>query len=144
MKLFIFFKILTSFTAILCCYLFFLLCLSPQSFLFDLGIEGNEAAYFISRRAGMLMLGISVLLFFARNVPHSQARQAIALSISVTMFGLAIAGSASSCRMHLFWRALVSYVRCWRTDGYTVQTGQFNTISYHKCRLSVIGNYWLS
>ncbi|NRA62076.1 MAG: hypothetical protein HRU25_14485 [Psychrobium sp.] len=39
------------------------------------------------------MLGISVLLFFARNVPHSPARQAIVLSISVTMFGLVIAGS---------------------------------------------------
>jgi len=92
-KAFNFYKILTSFTAILCCYLFFLLCLFPQSFLSDLGIEASEAAYFISRRAGMLMLGISVLLFFARNVPHSQARQAIALSISVTMFGLIIAGS---------------------------------------------------
>jgi len=93
MKMFNLYKVITCFTAILCCYLFFLLSLSPQSFLLDLGIEGNDAAYFISRRAGMLMLGISVLLFFARNAVHSQARQAITLSISITMFGLIIAGS---------------------------------------------------
>ncbi len=87
------FKILTSFTALLCAYLFYLLCFSPQAFFFDMGVEGSEAAYFISRRAGMLMLGISILMFFARNVPHSQARQAIALSIAVTMCGLAIAST---------------------------------------------------
>jgi O-antigen/teichoic acid export membrane protein len=93
MKTFNLFKVLTSFTALLCGYLFYLLCFSPNIFLFDLGVEGSEAAYFISRRAGILMLGISILMFFARNVPHSQARQAIALSIAVTMFGLAIAST---------------------------------------------------
>ncbi len=87
------FKILTSFTSLLCCYLFYLLCFSAQSFLFDLGVEGSEAAYFVSRRAGMLMLGISVLMFFSRNASHSQTRQAIALSIAVTMFGLAMAST---------------------------------------------------
>ncbi len=58
----------------------------------DLGIEGTEVAYFISRRAAVLMLGISVLMFFARNVPNCQARQAISLSISMTMLGLALTG----------------------------------------------------
>jgi peptidoglycan/LPS O-acetylase OafA/YrhL len=93
MKAFNLFKISTSFTALLCCYLFYSLCFSPQSFLLDLGVEGNEAAYFISRRTGMLMLGVSVLMFCARNLPHSQARQAIALSIAITMLGLTITGT---------------------------------------------------
>lgn len=87
------FKILTSLTALLCGYLFYLLCFIPHVFLQDLGIEVSEAAYFVSRRAGMLMLGVSVLMFFSRNIPHSQARQAIILSIAVTMLGLAIASA---------------------------------------------------
>jgi hypothetical protein len=92
------FKILSCFTALLCSYLFYSLCFSPQSFLLDLGVNGNEAAYFVCRRAGMLMLGISVLMLLARNVPHSQARQAIAISIAVTMFGLALASTYEFAR----------------------------------------------
>ncbi len=87
------FKLLSLFTSALCFYLFYLLLFSPQSFLADLGVEGSEAAYFVSRRAAMLMLGISILTFFIRSLPHSQARQAIALSICITMSGLALAGS---------------------------------------------------
>ena len=86
------FKILSTFTSLLCLYLFYLLFFSAHSFLSDLGVEGTETAYFISRRAAMLMLGISVLMFFARNTLKSQARQAISLSICVTMFGLALSG----------------------------------------------------
>ncbi len=60
------FKILSTFTSLLCLYLFYLLFFSASSFLNDLGVEGAEVAYFISRRAAVLMLGISVLMFFAR------------------------------------------------------------------------------
>lgn len=86
------FKIVSTFTSVLCLYLFYLLFFSAHSFLNDLGIEGTEVTYFISRRAAILMLGISVLMFFARNVPNSSARQAISLSICVTMLGLALSG----------------------------------------------------
>jgi len=86
------FKILSTLTSLLCLYLFYLLFFSAESFFNDLGIEGTEATYFISRRAAILMLGISVLMFFARNIPNSIARQAISLSIIVTMFGLALNG----------------------------------------------------
>ncbi len=86
------FKIISMFTSLLCLYLFYLLFFTASSFLNDLGVEGTEAAYFISRRAAILMLGISVLMFFARNIPNSQARQAISLSIGVTMLGLALSG----------------------------------------------------
>ncbi|CAM3082766.1 hypothetical protein [Moritella viscosa] len=86
------FKILSTFTSLLCFYLFYLLFFSAHSFLNDLGVEGTEAAYFISRRAAILMLGISVLMFFGRNIPNTQARQAICLSIGVTMLGLAFSG----------------------------------------------------
>ena len=41
----------------------------------------------------MFMIGISVLLFGARNLTHSVARQVICLATLVTMLGLACTGS---------------------------------------------------
>ena len=96
------FKALSIFTSVLCLYLFYLLFFDPQTLFSDLGIEGSQTAYFMSRRASMLMLGISVLTFFARGIPQSQAMQAISLSVCVTMFGLAMTG------MYEFIRGFVS------------------------------------
>lgn len=87
------YKILSTFTSLLCLYLFYLLLFSAHSFMNDLGLEGTEATYFVCRRAAILMLGISVLMFFGRNIPNSQSRQAICLSIGVTMLGLAMSGA---------------------------------------------------
>jgi hypothetical protein len=86
------FKMLSMCTSALCFYLFCSFLFAPQSFLADLGIEGTETAYFVGRRASMLMLGFSVLLFLGRNTAHSPARQAIALSICVAMLGLSLTG----------------------------------------------------
>lgn len=86
------FKILCVFTSVLCLCLFCLLFFFPQSFFTDLGIEGTETAYFISRRASMLMLGLSVLTFLARNIAHSKSIQAISLSVCISMTGLAMTG----------------------------------------------------
>jgi hypothetical protein len=41
----------------------------------------------------MFMLGLSILLFCSRNLPHSLARQFICLSTGITMLGLACMGS---------------------------------------------------
>jgi len=87
------FKVLVSFTALLCLYLFTLLLFNGQTFLEDLGIEVSESALFMSRRAAVLMLGISVLMLLIRNVTPSTARQAISLSLCTTMLGLAMMGS---------------------------------------------------
>ena len=86
------FQVLSMCTSALCFYLFCSLLFAPQSFFADLGIEGTETAYFVGRRASMLMLGFSVLLFLGRNTAHSPARQAIALSICVAMLGLSLTG----------------------------------------------------
>jgi len=96
------FKILSLFTSLLFLYLFYLLFFSADQFFSDLGIEATETAYFMCRRAAMFMLGISVLMFFARNIPSSPARQAISISIAVTMLGLALTG------MYEFNRGFVS------------------------------------
>ncbi|MBB1344114.1 hypothetical protein H5158_21170 [Pseudoalteromonas sp. SR45-6] len=46
----------------------------------------------------MLFLGISVFSWFGRNAEHSESRQAICLSLSVSMFALAFLGSVEYLR----------------------------------------------
>jgi len=41
----------------------------------------------------MFMLGISVLMFGARNLPPSKARQIICMATGISMFGLSCMGS---------------------------------------------------
>jgi hypothetical protein len=88
-----FFKILSIATSILFIYLFFQLFLNSVSFVKGLGLQPSEAASVLARRASMFMLGISVLMFEARNLPHSQARQIICMATGITMFGLSCMGS---------------------------------------------------
>ncbi len=87
------FKVMSVLTSALYFYLFILSLLFPESLCNDFGITGNESFYFSARRASMLMLGFSVLLFLVRNSPPSIVRQAIAISISLNMVGFALSGS---------------------------------------------------
>jgi hypothetical protein len=87
-----------------CLYLalFVMLLCFPERFLEDAGVAGNESAFFLSRRAAMLMLGFSALSFQARKASHSVARQGILLSISVSMAGFAVLGSVE------YWRGFAN------------------------------------
>jgi len=87
------FKVASVLTSALYFYLFISLLLFPESLCKDFGITGNESVYFLARRASMLMLGFSVLLFLARNVSPSVARQTIAFAIGLNMAGFALLGS---------------------------------------------------
>lgn len=82
------YRVMSYVTSLLYLYLFVSLLSDPHAFLRGVGIEGAESAYFLARRASMLMLGFAVASFFARNAPCSDARQAITLSIAVSMAGL--------------------------------------------------------
>jgi hypothetical protein len=73
-----------------------LLCLvliiHPDILFMLFGIEKESAGIFIGRRTAMLFLGLSILTWVARNTAHSTARQAICLSIAISMLGLALLG----------------------------------------------------
>jgi len=84
------FKVISCLTAALYTYLFFILLCAPNSLLKSVGVAGNESAFFLARRASMLMLGFAVLTFGVRNSPSSITRQAISISISVCMAGLSV------------------------------------------------------
>jgi hypothetical protein len=84
------FKVVSILTSLLYFYLFISLFFSPAEAAKDFGIPGTESAFFVARRASMLMLGFAVLVFLIRNIPASTIRQAIAFSIGVNMAGFAI------------------------------------------------------
>ena len=86
------YKISCISTSIVFVFLFLQLMLSSESFVKDMGLLPSEASSVIARRASVFMLGISVLLFFSRNLPHSDARQFICISSGITMIGLACMG----------------------------------------------------
>ncbi len=88
-----FYKIVTIATSVLFIYLFIQLLFMSDSFVQDLGLQPSEATSILARRTSMFMLGISVLMFGARNLPHSKARQIICMATGVTMFGLSCMGS---------------------------------------------------
>ncbi len=87
-----YFKIMSLLVSALYFYLFYLLLLTPQSLCESFGVTCGETAYFIARRASMLMLGFAILAFLLRNTPRSTVRQAIAATIGVNMAGLASLG----------------------------------------------------
>jgi hypothetical protein len=59
----------------------------------DLGLQSSEATYFLARRASIFPLGLAILLFLSRNLPHSKARQYICLSTGFILVGYACIGS---------------------------------------------------
>jgi len=89
----LFYKIVSIATSALFIYLFVQLLFMPDSFIKDLGLQPSEAGPILGRRVSMFMLGISVLMFGARNLPHSKARQVICMATGITLFGLSCMGS---------------------------------------------------
>ncbi len=92
------FKIVSICTAIIAFVLCLVLIFTPEILFMLFNIDENSSAYFIGRRASMLFLGISVLTWFGRNAEHSESRQAICLSLSISMFALAILGTVEYIR----------------------------------------------
>lgn len=117
------FKRISSFTAVLAFALFALLLIAPEFIFLLFGISGSESASFISRRAAMLFLGISVLTWFGRDAGHSDLRQAVCIGLAGSMCGLAVLGSAEFARGYAgagIWPAIitemalgVAYAKIW-------------------------------
>jgi hypothetical protein len=84
------YTVVVCMTACLYLYLFVLLLLFPAKFLADIGVAGHESAFFLARRASMLMLGFAVLSFQATKVRCLTTRQVVAASIAVNMAGFAV------------------------------------------------------
>ncbi len=86
------FKVTSVTTSILFIYLTFQLLFMSDAFVSDLGQQPSEATSVLSHRVAMFMLGISVLMFGARNLPQSKARDVICFATGITLFGLSCMG----------------------------------------------------
>ena len=92
------FKNISLVTSVITLVLCVILILAPEVIFLIFDVEESNSAFFIGRRAAMLFLGLSVLLWAGRNAPHSESRQAICLGLAVSMFGLAVLGIAEYAR----------------------------------------------
>ena len=92
------FKPLSTVTAIITFTLFLCLLIVPEMIFILFQIEESESAFFISRRAAMLFLGISIFSWLGRNAVHSISRQSICIGLAISMFGLAVLGSVEFLR----------------------------------------------
>ena len=97
-------------TSLLFIFLFAQLFFTPVAFVENMGLSFSVATSLLCRRASVFMLGLSVLLFSARKLPHSSARQTICLSTAITMTGLAFLSSFELIRgtvNHSMWTAII-------------------------------------
>jgi hypothetical protein len=86
------YKSVSTVTAFIAFILFLILLVAPVLIFMLFQVQGNESAFFISRRAAMLFLGIASFLWLGRNAIHSELRQAICIGLSLSMFALAVLG----------------------------------------------------
>jgi hypothetical protein len=123
------YKRLSSATAAIALALSLVLLLAPELILRLFQIQGSESAFFISRRAAMLFLGMAVMSWIGRNALDSDSRQAICLGLSVTMFTLAALGLFEYFRgyvgLGIFLAVVtelglgVGYIQLWRSNRTT-------------------------
>ncbi len=92
------FKFMSMASAILAIVLCIGLLIIPTAVLAVFGVEGNDAASFIARRASILFLGLAIISFFGRHAIHSDLRQAVILGMSLIFSCLALLGTAEWLR----------------------------------------------
>lgn len=86
------------------------LLLVPEIIITLFGMEQAVAASVMGRRAAMLFLGYSVMLWSVSNAPHSAARQSILKGIAALMLGLACAGVFEFLRGTATWPIVLASV----------------------------------
>lgn len=121
--------ITTGISVVLSTLLLFL----PEAVFLLFGVHGNEAAYFISRRASMFFIGYAIICYFSRDANPSQSRRSISAGVGVSMLGFAILGGFEFLRgfagpgIFLAVSAEVflafGYFLVWRTDGVANEDG---------------------
>ena len=92
------FKNVSSITALIWFVLFIVLLVTPQVIFILFNIQEHESAIFLSRRAAMLFLGLSIIIWASRNSVHSDTRQAICIGAAVSMLALAVLGTIEYLR----------------------------------------------
>lgn len=83
---------LSIITSLVMCGLFLCLLLLPGIIHWLFGITSEPATDLMSRRAGILFLGLTIIVFQARHAEQSPLRRGISLGITVMMTAMAALG----------------------------------------------------
>lgn len=94
--------------------MFLLLCLTlnflPQLVYWLFAWQGNDLGDFMSKRAGMLFLGLSALCLLARDTTSNEVKRLLSASVGAAMAGLAVLGLFELMRGNAGWGILVAVV----------------------------------
>ena len=72
--------------------LFVILCFFPAAYAPTYGVEADQAAQFITRRAATMFLAPMVILWAAGGMDRSPLRDAVAAGVALMMLGIAATG----------------------------------------------------
>ena len=86
------YPLVSKLASALCFILFICLLLAPGLIYWIFGLDGNEVSDLIARRAAMMLMGLSAIIFLSRNAEPSQLRQSLCLGLAIMMGALAIIG----------------------------------------------------
>ncbi|WP_114326959.1 hypothetical protein [Candidatus Colwellia aromaticivorans] len=86
------FKKLSVITACITFLICLVLLIYPEIIFYLFQIPENDSAFFMGRRAAMLFACIAIFSWVGRNASNSESRQAICISISISIFSLALLG----------------------------------------------------
>lgn len=86
------YPLVSKLASALCFTLFVCLLLAPALIYWIFGLEGNEVSDLIARRAAMMFMGLSAMIFLSRNAEPSQLRQNLCLGLAIMMAALAVIG----------------------------------------------------
>jgi hypothetical protein len=82
----------STLAALLFLVLFATLVLLPEIVYWLFRLQENELGDFLSKRAGVLFLGLSILCFYSRNTKSIEVENTVALSVGTAMGAMALLG----------------------------------------------------
>lgn len=102
------FRMAATLLCAVCAILFVILLVAPAGYMATYGVSADGSGSFMSRRSAPLMLGLAVLLWFARDLRLTPGREAIRLSMIVIFAGIAATGTAEYLMGHASWTILIA------------------------------------
>ncbi|ESQ77570.1 hypothetical protein [Asticcacaulis sp. AC402] len=118
------FRSVSSATALLFTILCATLVFFPQPIYWLFGLDPHALGDFMARRAGVLFLGLALIVWLTRETGDPAVQKAICLALAVMMLGLAAMGTFEFARGYAepgIWLAIVgeitigaAYVHVWR------------------------------
>ena len=86
------FQLCARLAVIVCTVLFVIFLFAPQAYSPLYGVDTNQGAQFMTRRAAPMFLAPMIILWAASSAPHSRLRDAVALGFSVMFAGVCVTG----------------------------------------------------